>query len=122
MQFVFRFRQTLSQSCSIARYQQFTEAALTNMISRHCRRLRPHPSLREHGSLFPARRSTLGADTDDLYRCLENIAEPNLDYAQQNRRSPMPTKGTILAIFKESSEDDSTNKRFNLLSFLSLLL
>ena len=51
--------------------------------------------------------------TDDL----ENIAEPNLTYAQQNVYSPTPRSQAILTIFKESSEDDSTNKRFNFVSY-----
>jgi len=63
-------------------FLKITEAALTDSVPRHCCRLRPHTSLREHGSLFPARRSTHRADTDDLYRCLENIVKPNLRYAQ----------------------------------------
>jgi len=53
--------------------------------------------------------------TDDL----ENIAEPNLTYAQQNVYSPTPRREAILTIIKEPSEDDSTNKRFN---FVSLCL
>jgi hypothetical protein len=56
---------------------------------------------------------TLMIFTDDL----ENIAEPNLVNAQQNLHSPKPTKGAVLTISKESSEDDSTNKRFNFVSY-----
>jgi hypothetical protein len=56
---------------------------------------------------------TLMIFTDDL----ENIAEPNLLHAQQNFHSPTRQTQTILADFKESSEDDSTNKRFNFLYF-----
>jgi hypothetical protein len=70
---------------------------------------------------FPrdARRNapTLMIFTDDL----ENIAEPNHNNAQQNLRFPMPMTGTILTIFKEPSEDDSTNKRFNSFIFFILL-
>jgi len=54
--------------------------------------------------------------TDDL----ENIVEPNLMFAQQNLYSPMQNPNAVLTISKESSEDDSTNKRFNLLSILFL--
>ena len=56
------------QFCSIVCYQKLTEAARSNRITRHICRLRPYPSLREHGSLFPTRRSTHHADTDDFYR------------------------------------------------------
>ena len=56
--------------------------------------------------------------TDDL----ENIAEPNLSYAQQNVYSPTPRRKAILTIIKEPSEDDSTNKRFNLFNFSVLVL
>jgi hypothetical protein len=67
---------------------------------------------------FPrdARRNTptLMIFTDDL----DNIAEPNHGDAQQNVHSPTPMTKAILTIFKEPSEDDSTNKRFNLFSLL----
>jgi len=55
---------------------------------------------------------TLMISIDDI----ENITEPNHLDAQQNLHSPTPMKATVLAIFKEPSEDDSTNKRFNFLS------
>jgi len=47
--------------------------------------------------------------TDDL----ENIAEPNQGHAQQNLHSQTPIFQTVLTIFKGSSKDDPTNKRFN---------
>ena len=52
----------------IVRFQKLTEATPTNLVSRHSCRLRPNTSLREHGSPFPARRSTHNVDTDDFYR------------------------------------------------------
>jgi hypothetical protein len=52
--------------------------------------------------------------TDDL----ENVAEPNQNDAHQNLHSPTRCARAILTIFKESSEDDSTNKRFQLFHLL----
>jgi hypothetical protein len=85
------------QSRPIVRFQKLTEAALTDPVSRHYCRLRPHPSLRTPFSggaarCFPrdARHNmpTLMTFTDDL----ENIAEPNLSNAQQNLRSSTPRR------------------------------
>ncbi len=78
-------------------------------------RLRPYPSLREHGSPFPARRSTPLVPTRMIFTdLLENIAEPNHEHAQQNKCSPKRMKDTALVEFQGiAPKDDSTDKRFN---------
>jgi hypothetical protein len=110
----FSFSSNLVSICFIVRSQKLTEAALTNRPTAPLPLASPHISSRtrldvSHETLGITSMPTPMIFTDDL----ENIAEPNQGHAQQNLRSQTPVFLAVLTIFKESSEDDPTNKRFN---------
>jgi hypothetical protein len=124
-QFVFRSRKILVQFRSIIRFQKLTEAARPIWSHGTLAACAPILLFVNTARCFPRdarhKMPTLMIFTDDL----ENIAEPNLTYAQQNLHSPTPRSKAIHTIFKGSSEDNPTNKRFNFLSsnfFLSCFL